>query len=177
MQYNYQVINQMRINSISKRHISLKDAARHVSTGALCIIMSVASVSANENDSLYIATQLDSTSVPANLSFGQPQEIAPTDSAIIKYPYSRLLECTHVGVPLFVGGIIEMEHNKKFRELRNSFMPRFHSEIDNYTQYLPAAVMFGLKAFGVESRSKWGEMMTADAFSVAIMAAGVNSLK
>jgi len=29
----------------------------------------------------------------------------------------------------------------------------------------------------VESRSKWGEMMTADAFSVAIMAAGVNSLK
>ena len=81
-------------------------------------------------------------------------------------------------MPLIVGGIIEMEHNKKFRELRNSFIPKFHNEIDNFTQYLPAGVMFGMKAFGVPSRSKnWGEMLTADAFSAIIMAGFVNSLK
>lgn len=123
------------------------------------------------------ATSIFLSTMSASASEKSDSTYIRTDSTLIKYPYSRLLECTHVGVPLFVGGIIEMEHNKKFRELRNSFIPRFHVEIDNYTQYLPAAVMFGLKAFGVESRSKWGEMMTADAFSVAIMAAGVNSLK
>lgn len=123
------------------------------------------------------ATSIFLSTMSASASEKSDSTYIRTDSTLIKYPYSRLLECTHVGVPLFVGGIIEMEHNKKFRELRNSFIPRFHVEIDNYTQYLPAAVMFGLKAFGVESRSKWGEMMTADAFSVAIMAAAVNSIK
>ena len=37
--------------------------------------------------------------------------------------------------------------------------------------------MLGLKACGVESRSSWGRMLTSDAFSAALMAIAVNSLK
>ncbi len=103
--------------------------------------------------------------------------LAASKTDTLKYPGTRLLECTHVGVPLVLGGIIEIEQNKKFRQLRNSYIPKFHSEIDNYTQYLPAGVMFSMKACGVQSRSGWGEMLTADAFSIALMAISVNSVK
>lgn len=140
----------------------------------------------DETDSLKIVSvsgdgsspeSISSDSCISNAVSGKKRHVL-NDSLIIKYPYSRLIECTHIGVPLIVGGIIEMEHNKKFRELRNSFIPKFHNEIDYFTQYLPAGVMFGMKAFGVPSRSKnWGEMLTADAFSAIIMAGFVNSIK
>lgn len=153
----------------------LRDMAHHVSASvlskticaAIAGVMALMPISATEeNDSIKI------TSVAPNDSLHNIN-----DSIIIKYPYSKMIECTHIGVPLIVGGLIEMEHNKKFRELRNSFMPRFHSEVDNFTQYLPAGVMLGMKAFGVPSRSSWGEMLTADAFSAIIMAGLVNSIK
>lgn len=153
----------------------LRDMAHHVSASvlskticaAIAGVMALMPISATEeNDSIKI------TSVAPNDSSHNIN-----DSIIIKYPYSKMIECTHIGVPFIVGGLIEMEHNKKFRELRNSFMPRFHSEVDNFTQYLPAGVMLGMKAFGVPSRSSWGEMLTADAFSAIIMAGLVNSIK
>lgn len=153
----------------------LRDMAHHVSASvlskticaAIAGVMALMPISATEeNDSIKI------TSVAPNDSLHNIN-----DSIIIKYPYSKMIECTHIGVPFIVGGLIEMEHNKKFRELRNSFMPRFHSEVDNFTQYLPAGVMLGMKAFGVPSRSSWGEMLTADAFSAIIMAGLVNSIK
>ncbi len=154
----------------------LRDVASHVSTYVLsktictatACFMAIMPIFATEEekDSIKITSVAPSDSLP-NLN----------DSIIIKYPYSKMIECTHIGVPLIVGGIIEMEHNKKFRELRNSFIPKFHNEIDNFTQYLPAGVMIGMKAFGVPSRSSWGEMLTADAFSAIIMAGLVNGIK
>ena len=110
----------------------LRDMAHHVSASvlskticaAIAGVMALMPISATEeNDSIKI------TSVTPNDSLHNIN-----DSIIIKYPYSKMIECTHIGVPFIVGGLIEMEHNKKFRELRNSFMPRFHSEVDNFTQ-------------------------------------------
>ena len=37
--------------------------------------------------------------------------------------------------------------------------------------------MLGLKIGGVRGRSSWGRMLVSDAFSVALMAGAVNSLK
>ncbi|MEG1838631.1 MAG: phosphatase PAP2 family protein [Bacteroidaceae bacterium] len=48
---------------------------------------------------------------------------------------------------------------------------------DDYLQYAPAVVMMGLKTFGVESRNSWGRMLVSDAFSVALMATAVNTIK
>lgn len=56
-------------------------------------------------------------------------------------------------------------------------MKSFHRPFDNYTQYLPGAVMLGLKTAGVDSRSSWGRMLASDAFSVAIMGTVVNTMK
>ena len=90
---------------------------------------------------------------------------------------SRLFRATYLGVPLIAGGLLEKHFDSKFRRLRNDFMPRFHRSLDNYTQFAPAAVMVGLKAAGVPSRSSWGRMLLSDAFSTALMTGVVQGLK
>lgn len=84
---------------------------------------------------------------------------------------------TYIGVPLIAGGLLVKNKDKHFRSLRNEYLPVFRKRYDDYLQYLPAAVMLGMKAGGVEGRSSWGRMLASDAFSVALMAAAVNSLK
>lgn len=58
-----------------------------------------------------------------------------------------------------------------------SATPGFNSPLDDYTQYSPAAVMIGLKAFGYEGRSSWGRMLVSDAFSFGGMFVTVKGLK
>ena len=62
-------------------------------------------------------------------------------------------------------------------ELRFATIPSFHYIYDDFTQYAPAAVMLGLKAFGDEGRSSWGGMLVSDAFSIGIMTAVVKGVK
>lgn len=93
------------------------------------------------------------------------------------FAQSRWVQSTHIGVPLIIGGLIVKHQDDQFRSLRNDFMPSFHHTFDNYTQYIPAAIMLGLKTAGVESRSSWGRMFVSDAFSAVIMGATVNALK
>lgn len=90
---------------------------------------------------------------------------------------TRLYQATYLGLPLIIGGLIEKHEDDKFRRMRNTYMPYFHYTYDNYTQYLSAAVMLGMKTAGVKSRSSWGRMLLSDAFSVAIMGAVINTLK
>lgn len=108
-----------------------------------------------------------------DMTFSTPKKIAFLD----KLPHGKLFNSTYIGVPLIIGGLIEKHQDSKFRKLRNDFMPRFHRTLDNYTQIAPAAVMVGMKAAGVESRSSWGRMLLSDAFSVALMAGTVQGLK
>ena len=58
-----------------------------------------------------------------------------------------------------------------------SAIPSFSCLVDDYLQYSPAAVMLGLKTFGYEGRTGWGQMLTADAFSIAIMTGVTKGLK
>ena len=90
---------------------------------------------------------------------------------------TRLYQMTFVGAPLIVTGLIMRGEDTHFRSLRNDYMKEFHRPFDNYTQYVPGAVMLGLKAFGVESRSDWGRMMVSDAFSAVLMASVVQTIK
>lgn len=61
--------------------------------------------------------------------------------------------------------------------LRQIRIPDFRYHYDDYLQYAPAALMFGMKAYGLESMSSWQRMLVSDVFSAAIMAAGVNGIK
>lgn len=90
---------------------------------------------------------------------------------------TRAYRMTFVAVPLIVGGLVMKPFDDDFRELRNDHARSFDYHYDDYVQYLPMATMFGMKAFGVRSRSSWGRMLVSDAFSAALMATAVNSLK
>lgn len=110
----------------------------------------------------------------------QADPLTDTDeTAIDDYkPSTRtLLRSVTTGVPLVIGGLIATPQKKSYRALRNDFLPQFRNHTDDYTQYLPAAVMLGMKAAGVKGRSSWGRMLLSDAFSAATMAGVVNAVK
>lgn len=90
---------------------------------------------------------------------------------------NKFRQTTHIGAPLILIGALTYHKDLAFKDMRNSYIPRFHFHYDDYLQYSPGVIMFGLKSFGVEGRSSWGRMLTSDAFSAGIMALTVNTLK
>lgn len=88
--------------------------------------------------------------------------------ALDKVFSSRLFQMSYLSFPLiFQGGTL----NKKsinFREMRTTNLSNFHNNIDTYTQFLPFALTFGLKACGVESKDNWGKLLVASGLSTAI---------
>ena len=110
----------------------------------------------------------DSLSVRTASSFGKRLD---------KFSSSRFCQMTYLGVPLVVGGLVVKSEDDRFRGLRNDYLPHFNRRLDDYMQYAPAAIMFGMKAAGVQSRSSWGRMFVSDAFSALLMGGVVNTLK
>lgn len=99
-------------------------------------------------------------------------------------PYTFMQDQTWVGIPLFLSGLIARSEKNAFRQNYNNPNTRirlikykFHSEIDNYTQFLPLALTFGLKVGGMEGRSDWPRLWASSAMSAAIMAGIVNGVK
>lgn len=145
--------------------------------GMLCFF--VGNATANP-DSVYVATTDTISHFDCIMRFEKGDTMVAEykgKSFLSRMSQSKLFKSTYIGVPLIVGGLIEKHQDTKFRKLRNDYMPLFRRHIDDYTQYLPAAVMVGMKTAGVESRSSWGRMLLSDAFSAALMAGAVNVLK
>lgn len=90
---------------------------------------------------------------------------------------TRFHKIMYSSMPLIINSFIAKGQDKHFRGLRNDYLPKFNRHLDDYTQYLPAAVLLGLKLGGEPSRSSWKRMLTSDLFATAIMASIVNSLK
>ncbi|WP_321519702.1 phosphatase PAP2 family protein [uncultured Bacteroides sp.] len=94
-----------------------------------------------------------------------------------KITSSRAYRMTYISIPLIAVGLIVKGEDDHFRSLRNEYLPSFQQHYDNYLQYFPAVAMIGMKIGGVKGRSSWERMLVSDAFSAAIMAATVNTLK
>ena len=137
-----------------------------------------------------VVTDEDETKVPSgSLKLYEPPK-AP-DFNFIKSrtnpnvkPYKFLDDQTWVGIPVFAAGLIAKAEKTAFRQDYNNpntkirlIKYNFHSEIDNYTQYVPLALAIGLKIGGVESRSDWPRFWASSAASAAIMAGLVNGIK
>lgn len=129
--------------------------------------------------------------MPSRLNF---LAVTPPDSTLLVPPFNdslhnrqtslemprggkRLLTSLQIGVPLFTIGLCTYANDHSFKDMRNAYIPRFRFHYDDYLQYSPAAVMLGMKSLGLPSRDSWGRMLASDAFSTAIMAVVVNSLK
>ena len=99
-------------------------------------------------------------------------------------PYTFWDDQTYVGIPLFIAGIIAKSEKESFRQdytnkksANRLIKYNFHSEIDNYTQFVPMFLSTGLNLAGVEGRSDFGRYLASGAMSYAIMAAIVNPIK
>ena len=114
-----------------------------------------------------LASEAARTYSQIHQSFGQRSE----------FPRTRLGRVVVVSAPLIAEGLVAKKLDKRFRGLRNDYIPDFKKSADDYLQYSPLSVMVGLKAFGVESRSSWGRMAVSDAFSAALMTGIVGTLK
>ena len=88
-----------------------------------------------------------------------------------------LLLTLFIGIEIIGHAQTPQNLDQDIRALRYAAIPGFHCVADDYTQYAPAAVMLGLKACGYEGRTGWGQMLVADAFSVAIMTGVTQGVK
>ena len=80
-------------------------------------------------------------------------------------------------VPYIVLGITTHAIKRDVRKVNNDINTGFHNRADDYIQWAPLAVTYGLKATGYQGRSQWGRLLVSNAFSGAIMAAIVNGIK
>lgn len=131
---------------------------------------------------VYSCAFLSAQSLSDSVETGGKDNIYPTKAnsfskQLDKFSSSSVFQMTYIGVPLIVGGLIVKSEDDHFRNLRNDYLPRFNRHVDDYMQYVPAAVMFGMKAAGVQSRSSWRRMIASDAFSAILMGCVVNTLK
>ena len=82
------------------------------------------------------------------------------------------------GVPLLALGVgLHLADNGYHSRIDDGDTIAHKSTLDNIAQYSPGALMLALKAAGVESRSSWGRMLTADAFAAAIYLGATESVK
>ncbi|MDY3979950.1 MAG: phosphatase PAP2 family protein [Tidjanibacter sp.] len=86
-------------------------------------------------------------------------------------------KAVHVGFGLLGAGAVVAFVDRDIRSMRNDFISSFHYRYDDYMQFSPAVIMLAMKSLGVESRSSWPRMLSADAFSTAIMMGYVYGIK
>lgn len=91
------------------------------------------------------------------------------DSASIAYKPDSFTERSLLPVGLLATSIFYNDNylDKRIIKLGGISQPALKSA--DYLQYSPMAIMYAMKAVGVESRSDWPRMVTADIGAVAIM--------
>lgn len=87
-------------------------------------------------------------------SFAQP--FSPADSLPARKPLT--LQQFYAPASLIIGGLIANGHSEEsikneLAESRNRHIPRFHTHIDDYMQFSPLVVAYGLDAFGIKSKT------------------------
>lgn len=84
------------------------------------------------------------------------QSFLPADSLPVRKPLT--LQQFYAPASLIIGGLIANGHSEEsikneLAESRNRHIPRFHTHIDNYMQFSPLVVAYGLDAFGIKSKT------------------------
>lgn len=81
--------------------------------------------------------------------------------------------------PIILSGAsaITWGNKQHIRDIRNRFIPTFENKFDDYIQYAPAAVAFGLKAAGIKGRNDLKRSVITYATSIAVMGILVNGIK
>lgn len=77
---------------------------------------------------------------------------------------------------VLAGSLLDFDHGG--RTLGMPYTPSFSYKADEVLRFVPAAALVGMKAFGVENRTKrWSELIVRSAASTAIMGLSVEATK
>lgn len=123
------------------------------------------------------SAQVDSV----NILFGRNGQLAiPVNARIStrEFNLNRLHHSFSLAAPVAAIGFAMMPADHPIRDRVVGGMPGFHTEVDNYIQYLPLATQLAMGLGGVKGRSKnrW-QLLATDAMAAAMMATMVNGLK
>ena len=153
----------------------------------LLVLVSIATVKSLANEALSADIRIDSIQTSGITDDSQISDTTESEAAkqvidhkksysynVSKRDFYKML---YAGVPLIGAGLSVHASNDNFKSFRNEYAKQYNTHYDDFLQYSPAAVMLGMKALGVEGRSSWGRMAVSDAFSIALMASVVNTLK
>lgn len=148
----------------------------------LCLLLLVAGTASAQTDSLTTTASPEPTTAAAAPSLFTPPPATPQtpfapSKRVDRHTSTKAYRMTYVSVPLIVGGVVMMSYDKSFAALRNGHAQSFRHDFDDYLQYAPMGATYILKICGVKGRSSWGRMLVSHAFSAALMATAVNSLK
>lgn len=106
-----------------------------------------------------------------NISLGR-------DSGSIAYKPNTFTSRTLLPMGLLTSSFLINDNylDKRIIKLGSITSPTMHNAAD-YIQYSPAVIMFALKAAGMEGRSDWPRMITADGVAIAIQATATHIIK
>jgi len=97
--------------------------------------------------------------------------------------YTFIKDQTWVGIPIFLAGVAAKSEKKAFRQdyknvhTNTRLITNFHSEADDYMQFVPMLGATALNIAGVEGRSDFSRYLVSGLMSYTIMAAIVNPIK
>jgi membrane-associated phospholipid phosphatase len=85
----------------------------------------------------------------------------------------------HTIAPVVFGisSAVTWKDRENVRSVRDRYIPDFHNELDNFTQYAPAVTAFALNLSGVKGRNKLGRAAINWGGGMLIMGGLVNSIK
>ncbi len=107
-----------------------------------------------------------------------PVNAQKISSSKISYKKESVIKSLAFSSPFIVTGILLYgEPGRRFQPIRNGISPNFSTRADEYIQYSPLAMLYGLKIAGVEGRSSWGKALVTNAISAATMGVMVNAMK
>ena len=153
----------------------------------LLVLVSIATVKSLANEALSADIRIDSIQTSGITDDSQISDTTESEAAkqvidhkksysynVSKRDFYKML---YAGVPLIGAGLSVHASNENFKSFRNEYAKQYNTHYDDILQYTPGMVMLGMKALGVKGRSSWGRMAVSDAFSIALMASVVNTLK
>jgi membrane-associated phospholipid phosphatase len=90
----------------------------------------------------------------SNCALASP--IMPGDTILARKPIT--LRAFYPPASLIIGGLLSTGHSEEsikneVAEERNHLMPRFHTHIDDYLQFSPIIIAYGLDALGMHSKT------------------------
>lgn len=133
---------------------------------ALLFILTIASLSASAQ------TAPDSTYCDW---LGERCIVMPKGQKGSYYNWKR--DISYAGLPLLAASFPIKQVKRSFRAARFTMSDSWRTNVDDYSQYAPYAVLLGLKVSGYQGRSSWSRMLASTAAANLIMVGVVNSMK